>query len=195
MALPVKLNLKLYQGSTFIQVLRWESAELAYAEISNISKAAPAVITTSAAHTIPVGWRFKVSNVVGMKEINTDNYLSASDVDSTTITLNELNSVGYSTYTSGGIIQYNVPESLAGCTASMQIRQKLTSTETIDELTSAAGDIVLDNVNKNIVITIPAAVTAAYTFSSAVYSLEITNGVVVTPLIYGNITLNREITR
>ena len=53
MATPAKINFKVYQGSTFLEVLRWESALKAYRNITNITKSAPVVIT-SAAHAIPV---------------------------------------------------------------------------------------------------------------------------------------------
>ena len=194
MAVPSKLNLKIYQGSTFQQILRWESSSLTYANITGITKAAPCVIT-SPIHGMPTGWRFKVRNVVGMKEINTDEYLTASETDTNTITINALNSLGYTAYTSGGIVEYNTPEDISGTTARMQIRSKLTSTTTIDELTSENSKIIIDNVNKTIMINIDATTTAAYTFTTAVYSLELVKGLVVTPLVFGNITLNNEITR
>ena len=36
---------------------------------------------------------------------------------------------------------------------------------------------------------------AAFTFKTAVYSLELVRGSVVTPFIYGNLTLEAEVTR
>lgn len=194
MALPTKLNLKIYQGSTFQQTIRWESPSLSYKTITGITKAAPCVIT-SALHGIPAGWRFKVRNVAGMKEINTDDYLTASDTDTNTITVSGLNTLGYTAYTSGGVLEFNTPEDLSGCSARMQIRAKLTSDVIIDELTSQNNEIIIDNIAKTIVINIDAVTTAAYTFSTAVYSLEIVKGLVVTPLVFGSITLNKEITR
>ena len=62
MSAPVKLNFKIYQGSTFKEVLRWETSTKVYKPISSITKAAPMVIS-STAHGIPVGWRTKVTNV------------------------------------------------------------------------------------------------------------------------------------
>ena len=38
MAAPIKLNFKVYQGSTFSETLRWESATRVYVPITNISK-------------------------------------------------------------------------------------------------------------------------------------------------------------
>lgn len=195
MVTPVKLNLKVYQGSTFREIIRSESATKGYASISGISKAAPMVVT-STAHGIPVGWRGKITNVIGMKEINSsETYQYITSADTNTITFNAINSLGYTDYTSGGVFEYNIPTSLAGLTARMQIREKLTSTTTLDELTTENGKIVIDNALKTITILLDATTTTAYTFTSAVYNMELINGTEVTPFIYGSITLDKEITR
>ncbi len=195
MAAPVKLNFKIYQGSTFKESLRWETSTKVYKAITGITKAAPIVIT-AAGHGVPVGWRIKVTNVNGMKEINSsDTYHTVTSTTTDTITLNAVNSLAYTDYTSGGVVEYNEPRSLTGVTARMQIREKLTSTTAIDELTTENGGIVIDTVNKTITIVISATDTAAYTFSTAVYSMELIDGTEVIPFIYGNITLDKEITR
>lgn len=194
MAAPTKLGLKIYQGSTFTQVLRWESYTKIYKPITNITKAAPVVLTV-VGHGAPIGWRAKVTNVGGMKEINSDSYYTITDTSTDTVTFNDINAVGYTAYTSGGILEYNEPMSLATVTARMQVRSKLTSTETLLELTTANSMIQINDVNKTITISIPAATTELLNFKSAVYSLELVDGSVVTPFIYGNITLDTEITR
>jgi len=195
MVAPVKLNLKIYQGSTFQEVLRWESSTKVYKAITGITKAAPIVITATS-HGCPVGWRVKVTNVVGMKEINSaDTYNIVTSADTNTLTLNAINAIGYTDYTSGGVVEYNQPVSLAGTTARMQIREKITSDTTIDELTTENGKILVDDSLKTITILLSAAVTSAYTFTSAVYSMELISGGVVTPFIYGTISLEKEITR
>lgn len=191
---PSKLNFKIYQGSTFREVLRWETSTKVYKTITAITKAAPTVIT-AVSHGVLVGWRIKVSNVVGMKEINTDTYLTVTDTTANEITINSLNSLGYTAYTSGGVVEYNQPRDLTAVTARMQIRAKLTDTAVIDELTTANGGIIIDNALKTITIYISATDTAAYTFSSAVYSLELIDGTDVIPFIYGTITLDKEVTR
>jgi hypothetical protein len=194
MTAPTKLGLKIYQGSTFTQVLRWESYTKIYKPITGITQTAPVVIT-SVAHGITVGWRAKVSNVVGMKELNSSEYYTVTNVTADTVTLNDINAVGYTAYTSGGILEYNEPEPLAGRTARMQIRPKVGSDIVLLELTTENGMININDANKIITITIPATTTELLTFKSAVYSMEIVNGSVVTPFIYGNITLDTEITR
>lgn len=194
MTAPVKLNFKIYQGSTFKEVLRWESGTKVYAPITAITKSAPVEITST--NVIPVGWRFKITDVLGMKEINSvDTYHIATATTGSTITINALNSTSYSTYTSGGLVEYNEPVDLVGFTARLHVREKLDSATTILELTTENGGIVVDNVLKTITLIITAANTAALTFSSAVYSLELVNGVEVTSFASGNMTLIREVTR
>jgi hypothetical protein len=199
---PAKINYKIYQGSTFQETLRWESETKTYNPISAITKSAPVVITTTAPHTIPVGWRIRVTGAGGMKEINTvaeDAYYLVTGVTSTTVSLNRINSLGYTTYTSGGVIEYNTPIPLTGYTAQMQIRETLDSTSPILELTStmiSGSGITINPSDSTILITISATATRQFSFDTAVYSLELTNASgVVTPFLSGNITLVREVTR
>lgn len=195
MSLPTKHSLKIIQGSTFQEVLRWESATKVYKPITAIGNTAPLVIT-AVGHGMPIGWRCKISNVAGMKELNSStNYQIVTGTTSDTCTFNYVNAVGFTPYVSGGVLEYNAPTSLAGVTARMQIREKLTSTTILDELTTENGKLVIDDILKTITIVLSATVTQAYTFKSAVYSMELVNGSIVTPFITGNITLDTEITR
>lgn len=196
MVAPTKLNLKIYQGSTFKEILRWEQSKKGYAAITGITKAAPMVIS-SVAHGLPKGWRFKVSDVLGMKEVNSTDYLYSSDESTTdTLVVNEINSSAYTAYVSGGIIEYNLPYTLTGATARMQIREKIDSTDTIDELTTENGGISINTSLNTITIIISATKTATYSFSSAVYSLEVINASAeVLPLVYGSVSLVKETTR
>lgn len=191
---PVKLNFKIYQGSTFNEVLRWESSNKIYKPITNISQNAPCIIT-STAHGLPDGWRVKITNVGGMKEINSsDTYHVIKKLTADTIELNAINSIGYTAYTSGGVLEYNEPVNLTGYTARMQIREKIDSDIVIKELTTENGGITIDTTNYKITINISAADTSLFTFSSAVYSIELVS-TTVTPFANGTLTLIREITR
>lgn len=196
MTTPIKLNLKIIQGSTFGQVLRWESGTKVYKPISSITNSAPVVIN-AAAHGIPVGWRTKVTNVVGMKEINSsaNEYYIVTGTTTDTVTLNAVNSLGYGAYTSGGVLEYNEPVDLAGYTARMQIRPKLEDTTIIKELTTENGGIVINNTTKTIQLVISATDTAAFTFNSAVYSLELVVATTVIPFATGSVSLTKEVTR
>jgi hypothetical protein len=195
---PAKLNYKIYEGSTFQETFRWESQTKSYAQISAITKAAPCVITTQSSHTCPVNWRVRVTGVAGMKEINItsdDEYYLVTSKTNNTVTLNQVNSANYTTYTSGGILEWNTPIDLTGYTAQMQIRETLDSSTVIYELTTANGGITINTTDYTITILIPANITRDFNFTTAVYSLELNYGGVVTTFLTGNLTLVREITR
>ena len=194
MTAPVKKNFKIYQGSTFNEILRWESSTKVYKPITAITKAAPMVVT-AVGHGLVAGWRAKISNVVGMKEVNSEEYLVATEITNDTATFNGVNAAGYTTYTSGGILEYNMPVPLSGYTGRMQIRASLNSSTVILELTTENSLLVIDDATKTITINIPASTTQTFTFKSAVYSLELVSGVTVIPFIYGNLTLDTEVTR
>ena len=195
---PAKINYKIYQGSTFREVYRWESQTKQYANITAITKAAPCVITAPA-HTIPQGWRVRVTGVSGMKEINMvaeDSYYIATSVATNQVTLNQINSSNYTTYTSGGVLEWNYPISLVGYTAKMQIRETVDNPTVILELTHLNGGIILDTTNYTITVTMTSTQTAAFSFPTAVYSLELTDSSAnVITFIQGNLTLIAEVTR
>lgn len=201
---PARLNYKIYQGSTFREIYRWESQTKVYVPIQSISKSAPCVITTQSNHQIPEGWRVRVVGAGGMKEINTvseDDYYLATSTTLNQVTLNQVNSLNYTAYTSGGVIEYNDWVALTDYKARMQIRPELASTSVLYEATSVSGQIVIDDSTyKTITLTIPAQDTKDFDFDFAVYSLELykdsgpNSGEVVT-FLQGNLTLVREVTR
>lgn len=194
MTAPVKKNFKIYQGSTFNEILRWESSTKVYKPITAITKAAPMVVT-AVGHGLVAGWRAKISNVVGMKEVNSEEYLVATEITNDTATFNNVNAAGYTAYVSGGILEYNMPVPLNGYTGRMQIRASVNSSTIILELTTENSLLVIDDATKTITINIPASTTQTFTFKSAVYSLELVSGATVIPFIYGNLTLDTEVTR
>lgn len=196
MSAPAKLNFKIYQGATFNEVLRWESSVKVYKPITSIPKGAPLVVTAPT-HGVPVEWRVKFTNILGMADLNsTDTYHQVSSVTTDTLTINSINNLGYKDYTSGGVVEYNLPVDMAGYTARMQIREKITDTAVILELTTENSGIIINNTTKSITINISAIATAALTFNTAVYSLEmVSSGGQVTPFIGGSLTLVKEVTR
>jgi hypothetical protein len=194
---PAKINYKIYQGSTFQEVYRWESQTKVYVPVQTITKSAPCVITTAQAHSLPIGWRFRVVGAGGMKEINSvgEQFQIATDTTTDTITLNQVNSLGYTAFTSGGVVEYGEPVDLAQYSARMQIRETVDSPTVIYEATSQSGQIILNNQEKTITITLLANATSQFNFTTAVYSLELFNGNNVVPFLVGNLTLVPEVTR
>lgn len=197
---PAKINYKIYQGSTFEEAFRWESETKVYHEITAIAKSAPCVISLTQVPQMPIGWRVRVVGVNGMKEINNtgDGYYIVTNVNSIdkTVELNQVNSMSYTTYTSGGVVEYGAPVDLTNYSARMQIRESIDSSTIIHSATTENGQIVIDNTTKQITITIPASATTNFSFATAIYSVELytATGKVV-PFLAGNLTLVPEVTR
>jgi hypothetical protein len=191
----VKINYKITKGNTFSETLRWESGEKIYKPITAITQSAPLTLTATA-HGIPPQWRVKISNVVGMTDINSsDIYRLGEPTTPNLITINDINSVGYRAYTSGGILEYNKPVDMTGYTAKMQIRPNADSSTLIYEMTTSNGGITIDNTTKKITLFIPSTVTSTFNFTSAVYALEIYAGTTSFVLIYGSMGLTKEVVK
>jgi hypothetical protein len=195
-------NLQIIKGKNFSQPVRWDDGVLTYRAITGITQASPAVIT-AIAHGIPNGWNVAVISAGGMRQINARNwpprsseFYQATNTDVDHVTLNDVNSAGFSAYTSGGSLVYYSPVSLAGYTARMQIRSTPESADPpLVSLVSPTG-IVIDDVAKTITIKIDATATAAYDFAQGVYDLEmVSSGGVVTQLLSGSVTVMNEVTR
>jgi hypothetical protein len=85
---------------------------------------------------------------------------------------------------------------LEGYTARMQMRRTVQSSDVLLELTTANGRIVLTPATGSITLEVDAVTTAALSFPSAVYDLEIeSEGGQVTRLLQGGVTLSKEVTR
>lgn len=114
-------------GTTHAEVIRWASDVVAYKAISGISKSAPAAVTVPS-HGLKTGWPVAVESVKGMTQINAQNsppresdLHAVTSTGADTLTLDGVNAIGFSTYTGGGALRYNVPESLAAATARMHL--------------------------------------------------------------------------
>lgn len=85
---------------------------------------------------------------------------------------------------------------LTGYDARMQIRSTVSAATILYELTVGNGRIELSALAGQLRLNIPSAVTAAMTWRSGVYDLEIISGAgVVTRVMQGNATLSLEVTR
>lgn len=188
------------QGSTFSTVLRWETGPVVYKAVSAVPSKAPLRLTVTG-HGLVTGWRIALAGLGGMTELNITSkmpkateYYQVTVIDVNTIELNDINGVDFGTYTSGGYIQYNTPTDLTGYTARLKIRSSKSSTTVILSLTDVSG-ITISNVTKTITVTMTPTQTAAFTFVTAVYDLElVSNTGPVTRLIEGKLTLDKEVT-
>lgn len=71
--------------------------------ITNITQANPAVVTTSAAHTLSTDDLISITGVVGMTEVNNLTF-EIVVLSSTTFLLKNIDSTGYTAYVSGGTV-------------------------------------------------------------------------------------------
>ena len=196
---PGRVNLRIYQGSTFNQMFRWESETPQYATIAAINKSAPCVIVVNTGQpTPPPSWRVRVTGASGMKQINLvdeDDYYISTNTVGANVYINELNSVNFDTYTGGGVLSWNYPVPLGNYTGLMQIRRSVLSSSPLLQITSGSG-IEINDTDKYIRVSITKEQTAQLDFSVGVYSLELTNNLGETiTFIQGNISLVKEVTR
>lgn len=84
---------------------------------------------------------------------------------------------------------------LTGYTARMHIRENLEDASAAITLTTENGGITLGGNTGQIDMLITATQTAAITFSSAVYDLELVNGSEVVRFCMGKVIVSKEVTR
>jgi hypothetical protein len=171
-------NLEVKKGKTFRQVIRWEDSPIVYKEITNITQAAP-VVVTAVGHDLVDGWRAAIVSVKGMIEINAKNsppkdsdYFIATPLDANTVEFNGINAADFARYKSGGYLQYNTPKDLTGYSARMTVKTKVGGTQLLS-LTTVNGGILLDNTEKKITLFMSATDTADIDWKRGVYELEL----------------------
>lgn len=76
--------------------------------ITAITKANPAVVTTSAAHGLLAGEKVRIVSAVGMTEVN-DQIFTVATPSGSTFQLSGVDSTAYTTYTSGGTVEKVAP--------------------------------------------------------------------------------------
>lgn len=198
--MAAKQDLTIYKGKTFQQVVRWEASPIIYKPITAISQGAPVVVTCPN-HGIPDQWRVAIQSVKGMTDINASDdpprdrdYHQATVIDSNTVSFNTINSLGFKTYTSGGVLRYLTPVSITDFDARMSIKDKVGGTELL-RLDVSNSRIILDPTNYTITLTIDATTTAALSFLRGVYELELQSpGGIVSSLLFGKINVEQEVT-
>ncbi|HNP42076.1 MAG TPA: hypothetical protein PKI24_20935, partial [Nitrospira sp.] len=129
-----KLNMQSIRigASADIQI-RIETSEVEFALISSISRSAPARVVTQAAHGLLDGWRASVIDAKGMVAINDVRPTSVSVVDTTTVDLDGVSSLGMSAHTAdSGALKWYAPKDLSDYTGAR-----------MDMKRSVGGDAVL----------------------------------------------------
>jgi hypothetical protein len=181
----------LVRGTTFVRTLYLADAPIVYRPITGITNAAPVRIT-AVGHGLVTGLAAAVADVVGMTEINAahsppraSDYRPVTVIDVDHIEFNDISSLGFGAYVSGGALQYYTPVDLTGALVTMNLRDE-PGGNVLLALTSPAGGVVLDNTAKTVTITITDVQIAALTRDSYAFDAEIkyASGR-IDPIIYG----------
>lgn len=170
-------DLYLQQGKTQPLVLRCETVPIVYKTISAIQKSAPIRMTLNNTTGLLDGWRVAVT---GVKDIDTEankvkdkDYHAVTLIDATTIEINDINAVGFKTYVSGGVLQYNTPMDLTGYDARLEIRNKKNGDTVLYTMTVTNKLIAIDNALKTVTLYFDAVPFSDLTWKKGYYELEL----------------------
>ncbi len=192
-----KLNITIEQGATYSLGFNWYGAGKLCKRIEGLTPGCPTQITITS-HGLPSTspTPVAISHVQGAKRANTNGaYVKATYIDVDNFYV-DADTVDQDYTPNTGLVTWFAPTDLTGYSARMHIREDIDDVTAIDELTSVGGEITLSTTDGRITVTIADDVTAAYTFDEAVYDLEVEDGSgVTTRLLYGTVTLSKEVTR
>lgn len=190
---PARLNLRINQGATLRKPLLMMQPVYQYKPITAIQATAPLLLTVTD-HDLIGDWPIWIEGVTGWGELSRDKtrqpFHLAKVINPNTLELNAFNGTGRNA--TGGMVVYQPPVDLTGCTARMFIRDA--SGELLLELTTENDRLVIAAPGR-LIITLTANETAAITWTQGRYDLELTmsNGD-VTRWAEGDVVVSREVT-
>lgn len=174
------LSITVRRGARADIPIRIESDAVIFAAITDMTRAAPIQITAPG-HGLPTGWRAAVMNARGMIELNTPwNRLQDSALrrvnrlDADTLSLPDINSVGFRPYTDGGQLAYYPPVDLAAYSAAtMDVRSAIDSPQ-LAHYSTIAGTLELDATAAAVWVRLSDADTAALPAGNFLFDIELT---------------------
>lgn len=190
---PARLDLRINQGATLRKPLLMMQPVYQYKPISAIQPTAPLLITAPT-HGLAGEWPIWIEGVSGWGELSRDKtrqaFHLAKVIDADTLELNAFNGAGRNA--SGGMVVYQPPVDLTGCSARMFVRDA--SGALLLELTTENTRLVIAAPGR-LIITLTAAETAEIAWAKGRYDLELTmsNGD-VTRWAEGEVVVSREVT-
>lgn len=159
-----KLNMQSIRigASADIQI-RIETGEVRFAPISSISRSAPARVVTQAAHGLLDGWRVSVIDAKGMVAINDVRPTSVSVVDTTTIDLDGVSTLGMSAHTAdSGALKWYAPKDLSGYTGARMDLKRAVGATAVLSLHTDDGTLEIDAATSSVWIRLsPTALSTA----------------------------------
>ena len=150
-------------GSSADIQIRIETDEIVFALISSISRSAPARVVTQEEHGLLDGWRASVVDSKGMTSINDVRPTSVSVVDTTTIDLDGVSTLGMSAHTAdSGALKWHAPKDLSDYTgARMDIKRAVGATAVLS-LHTDDGTLEIDAATSSVWIRLsPTALSTA----------------------------------
>ena len=142
-------------ASTDIQI-RVETDEVRFAPISSISRSAPARVVTQAAHGLLDGWRVSVIDAKGMVAINDVRPTSVSVVDTTTIDLDGVSTLGMSAHTAdSGALKWYAPKDLSGYTGARMDLKRAVGDTAVLSLHTDDGTLEIDAASSSVWVRLP----------------------------------------
>lgn len=176
-----KLDLEIRRGATIALPIRLESEELQSVPVTAISRSAPVRITAPG-HALSDKWRAAVVCAGGMSEINAENYpprdselRQVTRIDNDVVEFNKVSSACFRAYSSGGYLVSYAPYDLSLYDgARMEVKNRVGGTQ-LALFTTADGTLELDEALGCVWLKISAGDSAALTFSSGVFDIELYN--------------------
>lgn len=201
MSCAFRQNLRVCQGKTYYKEFLWGVAPLIYKQIESIERSAPLRMKVPG-HGLIDDWPFYLTHLQGMTELNDNpdnpiNVRFGRAVDADEIEINSIVSLDFGEHVPNtGVVRYASYPDFSGMQARMQIRNRPEGDIYLDLTSDSGGGIVLDNLNKKIVIEVGADITEDFLWKRGVYDLEIEDiAGRVYGIAYGSVSVFKEITR
>lgn len=170
-----KLNMQSIRigASADIQI-RIETGEVRFAPISSISRSAPARVVTQEEHGLLDGWRASVVDSKGMTSINDVRPTSVSVVDTTTVDLDGVSSLGMSAHTAdSGALKWYAPKDLSGYTGARMDLKRAVGATAVLSLHTDDGTLEIDSAASSVWIRLPATALSDAGVSARDYYFDI----------------------
>lgn len=204
MGAPV-VDITIVKGKTFEFMYRYADAELVYLPILGMPSTTP-VRLTLAAHGIPDGWPVRIEDLrrpegLSSEESGCGSHYFATLIDANTIELNQVSVSGARPWAGGGVVVFNRPFDLSGCSARMQIRDRVDGALLLslssDPAVTRDGSIQIDTGLAALIAKLEPTKTASLSWARGVYDLElITPGGDIYPVAaVSKVAVSPEVTR
>jgi hypothetical protein len=191
-----QFHLYIEQGVDYNHTFQWLNGGMFMAPIELIQEGYPTVITVTghglnsvAAHPVIL------SGIEGIPRLNSENteQFLVTRLDDNRFSV-PASSVGKQWVPGTGELTYHKPTDMTGYTGRCVIRRNWYEADSIHEMTTENGGMILELVSGSIQLVVPKALNADFTFRHAWYDVDMTSSAgVETRVFKGPVTLEREV--